>query len=61
MAGSRNGSFSAEQDIYVECRAIVGPKDKPKRFAKRSARILFKALFQNVLRGLDKMTSMFTA
>jgi hypothetical protein len=47
--------------IYVECRAAVGPKDTPERFAERRAGILFKALFQNVLRGLDKAASMFTA
>jgi hypothetical protein len=45
--------FSAERDIYMECRAIVGPKDKAERVAERSAGILFRALFQNVLRGLD--------
>lgn len=60
IVGSPNDSFSPEWDIYAECRAIVGPEDKAQRFAERSARILFKVLFQNVLRGLDKAASMFT-
>jgi hypothetical protein len=47
--------------MYMECKAIVGPEDKAQRFAERSTRILLKVLFQNVLRGLDKAASMFTA